>query len=200
MLFRSVIEIPHEQVRDQKELADAEREIIRLMLRYGQETLVEVDEITGEIGVTVADYIIRELCMDELDFQQPLLRRMFEEYKQLVYSGAIVSEIYFTQHADPEISRLAAGFEPKYELSNIHRRNGVTVKTEENNLHEVVPASILAYKNKRVLMRLKEVAFAMQQAEINNDDSQLEALYAQYNNLSQVKKTLGLTLGKRIYN
>ncbi|MDR1156028.1 MAG: DNA primase [Bacteroidales bacterium] len=194
------LEIPHEQAREQKELIGAEKEIIRLMLRYGQETLVEADEITGETGLTVAAYIIRELCMDELDLQQPLLRRIFEEYKQLSYNGAIVGDLHFTQHPDPEISRLVAGFEPKYELSNIHRRNGTIVKTEENSLYEVVPVSVLAYKHKRVMMRLKEISHVMQQAEIDHDMNRFETLCMQYKELTHVKKALGLTLGKRIYN
>ena len=193
-------EIPHEQIREQKDLYEAEREIIRLMLRYGQEVLMDIDEMTGEIGVTVANYIIHELCMDELVFKQPLLQKIFEEYKQLVSQGAIVNDSYFTQHSDPEISRLVAGFEPKYELSNIHRRHGATVKTEENSLFEIVPISVLAYKNKLVMMRLNEVSFAIQQAEKDNDTTQLETLYEQYKDLTHVKKNLGLTLGKRIYN
>jgi DNA primase len=185
---------------EQKELVDAEKEIIRLMLRYGQETLAEVDEITGETGLTVADYIIRELCTDELDLQQPLLRKIFEEYKQLVHNGATVNDKYFTQHPDPEISRLVAGFEPKYELSNIHRRNGATVNTEENILYKVVPIQVHAYKNKRLIIRLKEISLAMQQAETDNDINRFEMLCMQYKELTLVKKTLGLTLGKRIYN
>jgi DNA primase len=193
------LEIPHEQLREQKELAQAELEIIRLMLRYGQETLVEADETTGETGLTVAGFIIRELCTDELDLRQPLLRTIFEEYKQLVQNGAMVNDMYFTQHPDPEISRLAAGFEPKYELSKIHRRRGAIIKTEENNLMEVAPKGILVYKNKRVMMRLKEISLAMQQAESNNDIHLFETLGMQYKELTALKKALGLNLGKRIY-
>jgi ABC-type molybdate transport system ATPase subunit len=108
--------------------------------------------------------------------------------------------MYFLQHPDPEVSSLAAGFEPKYVLSNIHRRNGVTVKTEEDNLLEVVPKSVLAYKNMRVMMRLKDISLAMQQAENNKDTNRLETLCVQYRELTNVKKTLGLVLGKRIYH
>ena len=192
------LELPHEQVREQKELANAEHEIIRLLLRYGQETLTEADEETGEAGISVAGYIINELSMDELDFQQPEFRKIFEEYRQLLCDGALVNEHHFTQHPDPEISRKAAGFESKYVLSAIHRRNGATVKTEENNLREVIPASVLAYKNKRVVIRLKEISLAIRQAENNNDAGQFETLCIQYKELSQVK--IALTLGKRIFN
>ena len=193
-------EIPHEQIREQKELTVAEMEMIRLMLRYGQETLLDVDEETGEMKLTVAGYIIRELCTDDLDLQHPLLRKIFEEYKQLVFNDEVIGDLHFIQHTDPQVSSLASGFEPKYELSRIHRRNGNAVKTEENNLLEVVPASVLAYKNIRVMIRLKEISLALQQAEKVKDDNHFTTLCQQYNELTQVKKELGLSLGKRIYH
>jgi DNA primase len=177
----------------------AEREIIRLLIRYGAETLIEQNEETGEVAVTVADYLIHELRSDELDMQQPLLRRIFEECEQLSASGSPVADTYFIRHPDPEISRLVADLiEPKYVLSNIHRRNGATVKTEENNLHEVVPISVLAYKNKRVVMFLRAIATAMMQAETDKDGERMETLQSQYAALTQVKKELGHALGKRI--
>jgi len=191
---------PATQQDDRKGAPLPELEIVRLLLRYGQETLIVADESTGEPRLTVAGYIIRELCTDELDFQQPLLQRIFEEYRQLLQNGSVVSDRYFTQHPDPEVSSLAAGFEPKYELSKIHSRTGAAIKTEENNLCEVVPAGVLAFKYKRVMMRLKEISLAIQQAESNNDIGQFETLCKQYNELTEVKKTLGLVLGKRIYH
>jgi len=185
-------------LKSQISIYDAEQEIIRLLLCYGQKMLVEADEKTGEAGMTVADYIINELNMDELDLQQPVLHQTFEEYRQLIANGAIVDDKYFTQHPDPEISRLAAGFEPKYELSNIYKRDGVTVKTEENSLREVVPAFVLAYKNKRVMIRLNEISLAMQQAEKEKDIDRFEALCLQHRELTQIRSRL--TTRKRIYN
>jgi len=189
------IKIPQEQLREQEELASAEEEIIRLMLLFGQETLIEEDETTDEAKLTVAGFIINELSADELDLQQPLLYKIFEEYRQLIHT---VNDMYFLQHHDPEVSSLAASFEPKYVLSKIHYRNGATVKTDENNLLKVVPNGVLAYKNKRVMKRLKEVSLAMKQAESDNDLSLFETLFIQYNELTKVKKKIGQTLGKRI--
>jgi len=190
-------ELSQEQIREQKELARAEKEIIRLMLRFGHETLIEPNETTDEVLLTVASFIISELVADELYLQQPLLHKIFEEYRLLIHT---VNDTYFLQHHDPEISSLAASFEPKYILSKIHYKNGVSVKTDENNLLKVVPNGVLAYKNKRVMIRLKELSFAMQQAENNKDINLFETLFIQYNELTQVKKKLGLTLGKRIIN
>ena len=194
------VEPSNEQTGEQKKIATAEKELIRLMLRYGHEALVAADEANGETELTVAAFIINELCSDELDLQQPLLRRIFEECKQLTSDGAIINDTYFLQHIDPDVSRLAASFEPKYELSKIHYKNRGAVKTDENSLLEIVPMQVMAYKNERVRMRLNEISHALQQAGIDNNTDLIETLFMQYNELTKVKKTLSLTLGKRIYN
>ena len=182
------------------ELVNSERELLRLMLLYGGDVMLEVDESTGEIGLTVADYIIREMDADDLTFEHPLMRAVFEEYKQLLLDGETIDNKRFTQHHDPNVSSLAAGFEtPKYELSKIHRRNGAVIKTESDNLFEVAPLSVLAYKYERVMLRLKEVECAIRQAETDSDNMQVETLFLQYSELTNVKKELGLTLGERIY-
>ena len=181
------------------ELEKAEIEIIRLLLRYGQEILVDLDETTGETALTVSGFIIRELCTDELVLQHPLLCRIYEEYRQLVQNSSFISDMYFLQHADPEVSRLAAGFEPKYELSKIHSRNGSVIKTEEDNLIEVVPETVLIYKKCLLMKRLNEISLAIQQAENNKNTGRLETLFIQFNELTQIKKALGLTLGGRVY-
>ena len=76
----------------------------------------------------------------------------------------------------------------------------MVIKTEENNLVNVVPMSILAYKNQRVMMRLKELSSAMRQAETDQDMERLSKYFSQYMALSEVKKKLGKALGKRIIN
>jgi DNA primase len=181
-------------LREHKELAQAEMEIIRLLVRFGHRTLMEPDESTGDSGITVAGYIIRELTTDELNIQQPLLRKVFDEYSQVLISGVTVDDMYFLHHPDPDVSRITASFEPKYELSKIHYKNGATVKTDENNLLNVVASGLLALKKRHVELRLKEISVAMQQAETEHDINRYEMLSIQ---LVQVRKTLGSFLGQR---
>jgi hypothetical protein len=116
----------------------------------------------------------------------------------MLIDGVFVNDMYFLHHLDPDISRLAASFEPKYELSKIHYKNGATVKTDENNLLKVAPNGLLAYKKKHVMLRLKEISIAMQQAQNEHDISRFETLCRQYEELAQVKKALGSFLGKRV--
>ncbi len=186
---------------DQKEIALAEQEIIRLLITYGDQLLSEQNEETGEMALTVAEYLIQELRNDELELQQTLLRQVFEECESLIKSGAPCDSKYFIQHPNHEISQLVAGFiEPKYVLSNIHSKNGHVVKTEPDSLNEVVPVSLMAYKHKRVIALLKNITMEIQQAETDKNAEQLDELYAKYMALTQIKKELAKILGKRIFN
>jgi DNA primase len=195
------VSIKPDQVTPNKEIELAEQELIRLMIVYGNETLMELDEETGEAALTVAGYMIRELRSDELDLQQPLLHRIFDEYEHLFLSGIDVEDRYFIQHPDPKVSSTVAGLvESKYVLSRIHTRNGASVKTEENNLRLIVPVSVMAYKNQRVVARLRDVELSIKQAESENDKEHLEELYSQYMALTQVKMALAKVLGKRIFH
>ncbi len=182
-----------------KETELAERELVRLLICYGNDILTEENTETGEIAVSVADYLIRELRADELDLQQPMLRKILEEYESIVSEGNRIDSNYFIRHSDPEISQLTAELiESKYVLSGIHAKNGATVKTEENNLFEVVTINLMAYKYKRVMILLKEISEALHQAEADNDTSRMDALDVQYMALTGVKMELGKILGKRI--
>ncbi|MDR2037953.1 MAG: DNA primase [Bacteroidales bacterium] len=195
----STLSIDPEQVQHHKDIELAEEEIIRLLVSYGNNILPGCGESTGGTGSTVAHYLIQELRSDDLEIQEPLLRRIFNEYEQLLEEKESIDDKYFIYHADPEISRMVAGLMAnKYVLSNIHKKSGVIVKTEEDHLEEVVPVSVLAYKNRRVIMLLKDLSLEMQKAEKENDTELLDELYARYISLNEIKKQLAKILGKRI--
>jgi DNA primase len=175
-----------------------EQEIIRLLVNYGNHILCPMNEETGETEVTVAGYLTNELRLDELELQQPELRNIFEEYEQHVKSAGVVDDRVFTHHANPEVSRLVAGLiAPKYVLSTMYK--DADTKSEEQNLWKIIPNKLLAYKNKRIMLLLKERAFSMQQAMEKNDMALYEELYAEYSALSDLKKQLAKVLGGRTF-
>ncbi len=190
-----------EQPISPKNLDIFEQEIIRLMISYGNSILIEPDIEAGTPGTTVSEYFIHEFRVDDLSIQQPLLQKIFNEYEQLLATGESVNDTYFTRHSDPEISKTAAGLiAPKYVLSRIHTQHGAVVKTEEVNLNAVVPQSLMAYRNYRVILMLEEIGQAIRQAEEDKNTVLLDELFARYISLNQVKKELAQFLGKRVYN
>ena len=51
--------------------------------------------------VKVADLIIQDLLRDEIQFETPVCRQIFEEMAELQQKGVIPDKDYFLHHSDP---------------------------------------------------------------------------------------------------
>jgi DNA primase len=176
----------------------AEQEIIRLLIRYGNQKLFDdQEELDSSGGMSVASYLIREIRFDELEPEQPVLKAIFNEYEQYWKNDGQVNDQIFIRHPNPEISRLVAGLlMQRYEL-NDRLYDGVEIINEDENLPVVVPQNLMAYKHKKVLLMLKELSQKMQQAVDKGDQTQYDALYDRFIALTEVKKKLAKILGHR---
>ncbi|MDR0815004.1 MAG: DNA primase [Bacteroidales bacterium] len=181
-----------------QEMARAEREIIRLLVNYGNEKLFDRNEETGEEELSVAAYLINEIRADEIELQHPETKAIFEEYEQIWQSEGRMNENHFIRHSNPAISQLTAELlTSKYELSVIYQKKGMEIKNEEEKLKDVVPMNLMAFKQKTVMRLLKNLSGEMQEALLKGDTAQYETLFTQFTALTEVKKQLAKTLGKR---
>lgn len=128
-----------------------EKEIIRLLLQYADNTLYtyQEDKYDEPRSVTVAEYTINEILNDDLEFKNLVYKQIFQEYLAAVNSGIKLDDKHFIYHTDPEISKLAADLlSSSYTLSKIFEKGGAHVETEEMKLKKMVPETIIAYKRK----------------------------------------------------
>lgn len=178
-----------------------EKEIIRLLLNYSSRVLHTLgEEETGdESSVTVGDYIISELDQDEIQPQHQLYFRIYEEFKRFYIEGIIPDEKIFTNHPDVEISRVAVDLlSSPYDLSRIWKRHDVWVETEEDKLRELVPQTVLAFKNLQVKKALRETEQMIKSCR-NNPDLDENELLMRHKRLNEVHKALNKKLGDRIF-
>ena len=87
----------------------SEREIIRLLLKYGSlelERTMRPEDGQEEI-TTVSDFIVREISEDELDFEQEACAKIFEEFRFHSEQGIFPGDKHFVLHPDPDISGLS---------------------------------------------------------------------------------------------
>ena len=130
-----------------------EREIIRLLLLFGSEVihirLNPADE--EEVPVGIADYVVNDITHDEMIFENPLYKSIFEEYTQGVEKDAIPDRALFLAHSNPEIASLAVNlvFNP-YELSENWLKNNIMVTTEETRLQMHVMLALHAFKARKL--------------------------------------------------
>ena len=177
----------------------SERELLRLLIRYGSEVLMrETDQETGtETVTTVADYIISQIKEDELDFEDPLFATIFSEITFNVSQGLVAGDRHFVHHPDPAISTIAVDMlTEQYTLSSIWRSRGAYVETEEMKVREIVLDTVLKFKSDKIKMMQKEIRRAI--IEAAGDDEKVAELQARYKAMTSLQKKISSGLGGRI--
>jgi DNA primase len=168
-----------------------EKEIIRLLLNYGHE-LVHWDDITDTY---IAPYIIGNLS--DVNFDNPLCKRILEEYKKQLENGALPSEQDFIKHADHEIADLAiAMVSSPYILSeNWYAKRKIHVRNESENLRATILGGIFHLKKRKVDRILKKIRDDIQ---LETDVDNQAILMRHYMQVKEVEKGISMFLGSVI--
>jgi DNA primase len=140
-----------------------EREIIRLLLAYGDKNIVfdSVDEhgYPIEQSYKIAGFVISDLSQDESKFDNNLYQQVYEEMiKAIEESGEVPDSRFFTGHPNKHISELS--FEllsQRHELSENWKKNKIYVNGEDKNLKNTVIKSLFALKAKKIKLIIKEL-------------------------------------------
>jgi DNA primase len=178
-----------------------EEAVIRLLLNFGNFDLFNLkDTETGEERtVSVAEFLVNEIRNDELEFSHPVYRKLFAEFEHLFLSGEGVHPQVFTQSTDPEISRLAATLlAPMPEESAIWRKNGIFIQTEEEQLPQLVPKTLIAFQGQRILNALKETQEELKNAQAAGKEEEMRILQIRIMELNKTKVEFAKNLGERI--
>lgn len=177
-----------------------EKEIIRMMLIYGEEVLAEVQESPKDdlVPLTVIGFVMQEFESDPLDFQSDIYRKMFEMVRENWGKENFHYQNFFINHPDPAISQETADLlSPGYELSKIHAKGGAYIQTEASVLKEVVPEYINAFRNRQVKRIMVEIEKKIEKLQKEGDIDEIMILLEQKKNLDQFRKQISKDL-KRI--
>lgn len=135
---------------------EQEREIIAFLLNSGEQVLFhhKTDDFEEqEITITVAQYIIDEILNDELEFQNLVYKKIFDEYGKLIAENKTTDNRHFINHQDTQISQLAVDIlSSRYKLSRIWGD-----QNEEDFLQRAVPKAIQVYKSKILKTAIKRL-------------------------------------------
>lgn len=128
-------------------MEEHEKEIIRILLLYGENTLF-ADE-NEEKTISVADYIISEIRNDELEFENLVYNNLFETAAQLLHENKVIEKQFFINHSNPNIAKVSASLMTnRYNLDPFWKKHGTHIETEEEKLPNLVPNLIIQYKRK----------------------------------------------------
>ncbi|MHB9054961.1 MAG: DNA primase [Paludibacteraceae bacterium] len=175
-----------------------ERNIIRVLIKYGTFLQFIADDENGEnsIPVSVSDYILHELETDQLALQNPLLEKILQEYKQLSGGELIDAEKHFLNHPDFEISKISADLiTEKYTLSKIHSKFR-ELETDDKRLNELAPRYIYEYKLALIMNSRKEKLLEMKKAAESHNMEKLKQIMSEIEQIDYFKNILSKELDR----
>ncbi len=194
---------PDQELKAEDSIAAQERNIIRLLLNYGDKD-IDLDVVDQEgnsknIVVKVAQLIVRELIWDNISFEDPVYQTIFDEYVNSMNQEEILipDQQHFIEFPNSQVNRSTIDIiSSKYELSDKWKTfHKIYTTTEDMILKQSVEKSLYVFKLKKVGFMIEELQEAMK----NSDslDEQM-ALQSRQKNLDEIKKQLATKLGRSI--
>ncbi|MEM6842666.1 MAG: DNA primase [Bacteroidota bacterium] len=127
-----------------------EREMIRVLVLYGQHPIQVATETTEEGEATeeikVYDYLYHEL--EDTTIQTPLYAKIYQLYREQTLVGVTVTEAWLAEHGSEEIKKEIIDLVVEhYVLSeNWELLHQIYVTREQDILHQVIQRSVLELK------------------------------------------------------
>jgi DNA primase len=174
-----------------KESDTQEKEIIRLLLLYGNK-MIDWD---GIANTYIGPFMIAELS--DVEFEQPVSKHFMEIYRQEVENGVLPEEQHFIHHPDKGIVDLVVTLlTTKYVLSeNWYEMHKILVSDEQANMKATILGAIFHLKKQKVGKILQKLRDELQTTTGETDQ---EILLNQYMHMKKVEKTISDYLGSVI--
>lgn len=174
-----------------------EHELIRALLNFGNQELYPGFEDTPSIG----KYIVDEVKADELEFQHPVYRKIYDIIADWVERKMKIETSFFVLHEDSELSSatvdmMTDGYDDQ--MSKVWSKAEVKLETEEMKLKEIVPELVLSFKNQKLMVMLKETQDEIRHAQESNDTESITLLIQKMQILNELKRKISKKLGDRI--
>ncbi|MGN6396314.1 MAG: DNA primase [Mucilaginibacter sp.] len=175
----------------EKDDASQEKEIVRLLLLYGNKMITW----DGIADTYIGPFMIAELS--DVEFEYPAAKKFAEIYRKEVENGVLPDEQYFIHYPDKEVVDLAVNqIATKYTLSeNWYEMHKILVPDEQANMKATILGAIFHLKKQKVGKILESLRKELQTTSAEADQ---EILMTQYMHMKKVEKTISDFLGSVI--
>lgn len=177
----------------------AEKELLYYLIRHGESNLYGTESQNdptspeAKVAISVSQFILNELQNDDLELQNLVYKKIFDEYYKIREKGQEYIQKYFINHPDPQIVQVI--------LDILHQEHSLTVKIfvesvtpEEQMLPVVVPKSILIYKAKITAIAYQEICNKLADAEKSGDSQIQNELMEQVQILMHIRNSFSKEL------
>jgi DNA primase len=176
--------------------------LIRMLIKYGAKELqipyLNDDGEEVAVAMTAAEFVIKEIEVDQLKFTNPIYQKVFDVFKEGIEQDVLYAETFFVNHENTEFSRLAVDIiaEP-YQLSSSWKEKFmINTGMEEDKLTSNVLKALYSFKKAKVLNEIDEIRTKLKHGGI--EESELTALLQRQIELDKVKLALANELGRII--
>ena len=179
------------EIKEERDDSSQEKEIIRLLLLYGNK-MIDWD---GIANTYIGPFMIAELS--DVDFEHKASKDFVELYRKEVENGVLPDEQFFIHYPDKEIVDLTVTLiATKYTLSeNWYEMHRILVPDEQANMKATILGAIFHLKKQKVGKILESLRNELQKTESETDQ---EILLNQYMQMKKVEKTISDYLGSVI--
>jgi len=194
--------IPDEQTAPEFSLYHQEKDLIRLLLMFGEKEiqLAAKGENDEELiqDTTIAHYLIHNLKVDDLNLETSIYSRILEEYQELLGNDQPLPAHQFAHHADPEVSSSTSDLlsSPYFLSENWSNRHQIYPETEEMNLRKTANECLYRLKLRKVMRMIERLEIEIGQP--NQSEATIDELLEEKKALDQIKGALAKYFGSVI--
>ncbi len=187
---------------DPLDISEHEKQVVRLLLLYGnrQITIPEIiedefgNEVEEEREEYVARFILQNLESDGIRFENAVYNRFVDEINRLAESGQIPDEQFFVNHPDEKLSAEAISLmATPYELSDNWEKNKIYVKNEKDDLLKTIITTLNPLRTKLISRHLREIT---ERLKTTTDEAEVFLLQQQYFELKKVANEIDHELNR----
>lgn len=191
---------------EKKQLLDAsaehqERDIIRLLLNYGNKNVIVDGEEKDEkdeyipIEISLAALIVHELQHDNIVLQNMLYNTIYNEFVQQLTIDKVPDYNYFINHENMDICSLTVDLiSSPYSLSN-WEQHSIYTTMEENILKKSLYNAVYSLKSRKLEMMIHDIQKRLKE---NPPDDEMMTLMQTQHQLLKAKKIFNELLGRII--
>ena len=154
-----------------------ERDLAKYLIKYGHLYFDLIDEDSNNVlHNNVASYIFAELEADELSFNTPVYRAIYDLYRQeweRLGEGVEVPTYGFVNNSDPEVCSVVVNLltaDDNYVISRIWELKEVHVESDEEQLAEAVPKAVAMFKWRSLDLRIAELQRRLNEEELEDEE------------------------------
>jgi hypothetical protein len=175
-----------------------ELDLIRLMLLFGTREIVIADESEEKQATSVIELIYDELIQDDLIFENPLCKMIFEEFERNLKNKILLSTSYFKNLENQKIVSFVSHLQSSdIELSyNWVDKYNIVTKSEGDDIYKSVMNSIYNFKYHKVDEVILNIKSRIKSSSGKNED--MLDLLAEQMSYEKIKKSLSDKLGRII--